>query len=166
MICAKLAELKIRAQIDNRDYSAGWKFNEWEMKGVPLRIEFGPRDLSNGEFTVVRRDLNEKTVLKLDNLSAIDNLLKDIQKAMLDKSKKMRDGKIKQAENFDELNKHISAGNFVKAGYCGCRECEDKIKEQTAATARVMPLEKKNTFKKCVYCGKESVSDIIFARAY
>lgn len=165
-ICDELIKSGIRSEIDNRDYSVGWKFNEWEMKGVPLRIEFGPRDLENGEITIVRRDLNEKTVLKLDNLSTINKLLTDIQKAMLDKSRKMRDGKIKQAENFDELNKHINAGNFVKTGYCGCRECEEKIKEKTAATARVMPLEKTNNFKKCVYCGKESISDIIFARAY
>lgn len=162
----ELKKLGIRSEIDNRDYSAGWKFNEWEMKGVPLRIEIGPRDIENGEIMVCRRDLNEKTALKLDNLSAVKELLETIQKAMLDKSRKMRDSKIKSAENIEELSKHINAGNFVNAGWCGCRECEDIIKEKMAATARVMPLDNKKSFKKCVCCGKDSVTDIIFARAY
>lgn len=162
----QLIELGVRSEIDNRDYSTGWKFNEWEMKGVPLRVEIGPRDIENMQIVVARRDTNEKTVLKFDGLSEIKKLLLEIQNNMLNKSRAMRDGKIKPAENFDELTKYINDGNFVKTGYCGCRECEDKIKEKTAASARVMPLDGKKTFKKCVYCGKESVTDIIFARAY
>ncbi|PWM72651.1 MAG: proline--tRNA ligase [Bacillota bacterium] len=155
----------IRTKVDNRDASAGWKFNEWEMKGVPVRVEIGPRDIEKNQVAVSRRDTLEKFFLPIDGLAdAVENLLEDIQKNMLEKSRKNRDERIVYAKNVEELLAGVEGKNFVKAGWCGCRECEDKIKEQTAATARV--IAEGETSETCVACGKKAKHTVIFARAY
>ena len=160
-----LLALGVRCEIDNSDNSTGWKFNEWEMKGVPLRLEIGPRDIENKQFVVARRDTNEKIVIAFDKLNTVKDLLSKIQNNMLEKSKIMRDSKIKKASNFDEFKKHVDSGNFVLAGWCGCRECEDKIKEETAASARVIQ-DDTDGHNVCVYCKKPSKQTVIFAKAY
>ena len=162
---AKLLAAGIRADSDTTDNSPGWKFNEWEMKGVPLRIELGPRDIEAGKMTLVRRDTHEKVEAPLENAAeTVQKLLADIQSNLLEMARKRKEERVVSAENMGELLKGVEGGNFVKAGWCGCRECEDKIKEQTAATARVL-VEDEHA-ETCVCCGKKAKHVVLFARAY
>ena len=162
---AKLSGKCVRVELDDTDASPGWKFNEWEMKGVPLRIELGPRDIENGKALIFRRDTLEKVEVELDKIdSEVQNMLISVQKDMLEAARVRRDNRIVYAENLDGLLKGVESGNFVKAGWCGCRECEDEVKAKTAASARVYA--EGETSKKCVACGKPSKHTIVFARAY
>ncbi len=161
----KLLAAGIRADADVSDNSPGWKFNEWEMKGVPLRIELGPRDIEAGKMVLVRRDTHEKTEAPLENAAdTIRKMLGEIQTNLLEKARKRKEERVVTAESVDEILKGVESGNFVKAGWCGCRECEDKIKELTAASARVI-VEGEHT-EKCACCGKEAKHVVLFARAY
>jgi prolyl-tRNA synthetase len=161
----KLEERNIRVILDDSDNSPGWKFNEWEMRGVPVRVEVGPRDLEEGKVVIFRRDTCEKDFYALDNLTDnIDKLLKTIQKDMLDAARVRRDERIKEADSVDEILQGVDGGNFVLAGWCGSRECEDEVKIKTAATARVFA--EKHTKCKCAVCGKKAEHTVIFARAY
>ncbi len=155
----------IRVELDDTDNSPGWKFNEWEMKGVPLRIELGPRDIEAGKAVIFRRDTLEKNEYGLGNISeTVINLLEDVQKDMLKAAEERRDGRIVYADDIDGILKGVEQGNFVKAGWCGCRKCEDEVKAKTAATARVFA--EGETSKKCAICGKDAKHTVIFARAY
>ncbi len=161
-----LIKAGIRAETDVRDMSPGWKFNEWEMKGVPLRIEIGPRDIENNQAVLVRRDKNEKQFESIDNLSVlIPDLLETIQKDMFLKSKANRDARIVEADSLEGILNGVDGKNFVKAGWCGCRECEDKVKETASATARVM-CDEDGVPEVCAICGKPAKHKVIFARAY
>ncbi|MDE6058560.1 MAG: proline--tRNA ligase [Clostridia bacterium] len=161
----KLAAAGIRVKLDDSENSPGWKFNEWEMKGVPLRIELGPRDLEAGKMLCARRDNFEKTELALDNaVEGVQELLKAIAENMYEKAKERMNSRIVNASTLDELLEGVNTGNFVRAGWCGCRECEDKVKEFAQATSRVM--DKTHTAKKCVVCGKKAQHTVFFARAY
>ena len=162
---AKLAKADIRVDSDLSENSPGWKFNEWEMKGVPLRIELGPRDIEAGKMILVRRDTCEKIEADLaDAERVVRELLIDIQKNLLEKARKNRDSRVVSAESMEELLAGVEKGNFVKAGWCGCRACEDAIKEKTAASARV--IVEGERAETCVCCGKEAKHVVYFARAY
>jgi prolyl-tRNA synthetase len=162
---AELAKKGIRVVLDNSDNSPGWKFNEWEMKGVPLRIEMGPRDIENGKALIFRRDTCEKAEYDLQGIGAeVEALLENVQKDMLKAARVRRDGKIVYANTLEEILAGVDGGNFVKAGWCGCRECEDKVKAYASATARVF-AEGEST-EKCAICGKKAEHVVIFARAY
>ena len=162
---AKLAKADIRVDSDLSENSPGWKFNEWEMKGVPLRIELGPRDIEAGKMILVRRDTCEKVEADLaDAERVVRELLIDIQKNLLEKARKNRDSRVVSAESMEELLAGVEKGNFVKAGWCGCRACEDAIKEKTAASARV--IVEGERAETCVCCGKEAKHVVYFARAY
>jgi prolyl-tRNA synthetase len=161
----ELENAGIRVTFDNSENSPGWKFNEWEMKGVPLRIELGPRDIEAGKMLCARRDTLEKTEASLENAAeSVKALLAEIQKNMLEKARARRDERIVYASDISEILKGVETGNFVKAGWCGCRECEDKIKEETGATARVFA--EGETKETCAVCGKKAEHVIIYARAY
>ncbi len=162
---ADLEGAGIRVKLDNSDNSPGWKFNEWEMKGVPVRIELGPRDIEAGKMLCARRDTLEKSEHSLANaVEEVKALLADVQKNMLEKARAHRDSRIVYADDMQGILAGVEAGNFVKAGWCGCRECEDKVKEETAATSRVyVEEESKDT---CAVCGKKAKHVIIYARAY
>ena len=161
-----LVKAGIRAETDKRDMSPGWKFNEWEMKGVPLRIEIGPRDIENNQVLVMRRDTLEKVALSIDNLDVeIAKLLDVVQKEMLEKSRRNRDARVVEADSLDGILKGVEGKNFVKAGWCGHRECEDKVKEYAQATARVM-VDEEGVPEVCAICGKPAKHKVIFARAY
>ena len=163
---AALVKAGVRAEVDRRDMGPGWKFNEWEMKGVPLRIEIGPRDIENNKAIIMRRDTLEKQEISLDNLTeTVTALLDTVQKDMLVKSRERRDSKIVEADSVDGILKGVEGKNFVKAGWCGCRECEDKIKEVAQATARVM-VDEEGVPEKCAVCGKPAKHKVVFARAY
>lgn len=165
-IMQELLNAGIRAECDERDMSPGWKFNEWEMKGVPLRIEIGPRDIEKGECVIVRRDTLEKSVLSLDKLLDIQELLKAIQADMLEKSRKSRDERIKEGNSLEDIKRLCDEGNFVKCHWCGERECEDKVKEYAQATSRVMIEEPIEEGAICSICGKPAKKKVYFARAY
>ncbi len=165
-VAQKLIDKGIRVETDKRDMSPGWKFNEWEMKGVPVRIEIGPRDIENNQAMIVRRDTLEKVAVSLDNIEeTVNNLLDEIQKNMLEKSRKMRDSKIVDASTMQEIVDGVENKNFVKAAWCGDRECEDKVKETCAATSRVY-AEGDASEHVCAICGKKAKHFVYFARAY
>ncbi len=162
---AELEGAGVRVTLDNTDNSPGWKFNEWEMKGVPVRIELGPRDIEAGKMLCARRDTLEKVEMPLEGAAdSVKALLKDIQKDMLEAARKRRDGRIVYADDMAGILAGVETGNFVKAGWCGCRACEDKIKEETGATARVFA--EGETAETCAVCGKKAEHVIIYARAY
>ncbi len=171
--CGKLKdELKqagFRVKLDDRDtVSPGFKFNDWELKGVPVRLEIGPRDLENGVVTVFRRDTLEKFTLPLDHIAeALSSLLEDIQKTMFEQAKAFRDERTTEVHNMDELGKAVENG-FAKAMWCGGRECEDEIKEKFNASSRNMPFDQaKHRFgETCVCCGKPADRVMYFAKAY
>ena len=161
----KLAAAGIRVVLDDSENSPGWKFNEWEMKGVPVRTELGPRDLEAGKCLLARRDTLEKSECALDTAAdSIKALLAEISQNMYDRAKARMEARIVNADTLDELLAAVDGGKFVRAGWCGCRECEDKVKEFAQATARV--LDNDNTSKTCIVCGKKATGTVIFARAY
>ncbi len=155
----------IRVELDSRDASPGWKFNEWEMKGVPVRVEVGPRDIENGKMLAMRRDTLDKQEYLLGDVDAISSLLNEVQINMLEKSRKMRDSRIKEADSIDGILEAVDGKNFVKAPWCGCRECEDKIKEKTQATSRIISGDNAEN-KVCAVCGKKAEKIVVYARAY
>jgi len=159
----------IRVQVDDRaNYSPGWKFNEWEMKGVPVRLEIGPKDIEKGQATVCRRDNLEKSQLALENITeSIKVLLDDVHASMLANALKMREEKTSVANDMDELKKVLEEKpGFVKAMWCGDRACEDKIKEETGATIRCMPFEQEQLSDRCICCGEKADKMVYLAKAY
>ena len=161
----RLAAADIRVDSDVSDNSPGWKFNEWEMKGVPLRIELGPRDIEAGKMVLVRRDTHEKIEADLCNAeTVVKEFLAKIQKNLYELAKQNKERRVVTATNMDEILAGVENDNFVKAGWCGCRECEDKIKEKTAASSRV--IAEGETAETCACCGKKAEKVVYFARAY
>ena len=158
----------IRVNLDDRDASPGWKFNEWEMKGVPLRLEIGPKDIEKNQCVLVRRDTHEKMFVSLDGIeNTVADLLKTIQKDMLETARKHRDEHTVRAENWQEFLTAIENKNFVYAPWCGDRECEDAIKQETGASTRNMPFEQESVEGcHCVHCGKKATTRIYFAKSY
>ena len=162
----QLIKAGIRCEMDDRDQSPGWKFNEWEMKGVPVRIEIGPRDIEKGEAVLVRRDTLEKTTLSLGKITDVATLLDDIASNMYKQSKDHLAKNIVAASDMKQLKEVVDDKKFAKAMWCGCRECEDKIKEETGATSRVIPFKEEKLGTKCVCCGKKAKHMIYFAKSY
>lgn len=157
-----------RVKLDDRDFTPGWKFNEYEMKGVPVRIEIGPRDIENGVATVARRDkTEEKFTIRLDDIATeLPKLLADIQTNMYNKALAFRDSHVKIVSDTTELKDAVDSGNFALGMWCGDRECEDKIKEITGASTRNMPFDQTPCGDKCVCCGKKATKKIYFGKAY
>lgn len=168
-IAASLRKQGYSVKFDNRDtHKPGFKFAEWELKGVPVRLAIGPRDLENGTVEVARRDTKEKKVMKLDEVTeAIPALLDDIQKSIYNKALTFRNSNITPADTFDAFKKILDEkGGFVAAHWDGTLETEAAIKEETKATIRCIPLDAKEEAGKCVYSGKPSNKRVLFARAY
>jgi prolyl-tRNA synthetase len=168
-ISASLRKQGFAVKFDNRDtQKPGFKFAEWELKGVPVRLAIGPRDLENGTVEVARRDTKEKQVMKLDEVSTrIPKLLDEIQQNIYTKALKFRDEHITKVDSYDELKKVLDdKGGFVSAHWDGTVETETAIKEETKATIRCIPLDAKEENGKCVYSGKPSSRRVLFARAY
>lgn len=158
-----------RMEVDVREnYTPGYKFNDWEMRGVPIRIEIGPRDIENGECVFVRRDNQEKMTVKLDKIEdTLKEVLEQIQENMFNECKERMIARTTVAKNIDEFVKNINENQgYVKAMWCGNQECEDKIKELTGAHSRCIPFEKEHISDKCVCCGKEAKEFVIWGRQY
>ena len=160
---------KFRMEIDLRDnVTPGYKFNEWEMKGVPIRIEMGPRDIENGVCVLVRRDTSEKIIVNQTELeNKILELLEEIQTNMFETCKRRMEAKTTVAHNLEEFQANINKEQgFIKAMWCGKAECEKKIKELTSAKSRCIPLEQEKIDSKCVCCGEQADKMVVWARQY
>ncbi len=160
---------KFRTKLDDRDnYSVGYKFNDWEMRGVPVRLEMGPRDIESEQVTLVRRDTQEKMIVKINEVEEkISELLEDIQKSMYEACKQRLKEKTTIALNMEELKKNLDENQgYVKTMWCGNQECEDKVKELTGAPSRCMPFEQEHLSDKCVCCGKEAKHMVVWGRQY
>ena len=159
----------ITVKFDDRDtHKPGWKFAEWELKGVPVRIAMGPRDLANGTVEVARRDTKEKEVLKLEDLgNKVEHLLTAIQDNLYLKAKTFRDDHITNVDTWDEFKDILeNKTGFVSAHWDGTGETEEKIKEETKATIRCIPFDQNKEEGKCVYSGEPSKGRVLFAKAY
>ncbi|MBS3947386.1 MAG: proline--tRNA ligase [Dethiobacter sp.] len=169
---ALLAELQnagVRVEMDDREeYSPGWKFNEWEMKGVPLRLEFGPRDLESGQAVLVRRDTGAKEMVSLEELQErVAVLLGEIQVNMLEKARQFRETNTSRTDDYEEFKKIIEEKRgLILSHWCGGGDCEQTIKEETKATIRCLPFNLEKSTGKCLRCGSESGLAVYFARAY
>ena len=158
-----------RVEIDIRDgYTPGWKFNEWEMRGVPLRLEIGPKDMSQGQVMLARRDTGEKIAVKEEKLvETVKELLDNIQENLFARAKKFLEENIRKTSDYNEFKKIIeNQRGLIKTYWCGSKDCEEKIKEETKASIRCIPFEQEEASGKCIYCGKESSVLVYFARAY
>ncbi|WP_432667361.1 proline--tRNA ligase [Wukongibacter baidiensis] len=153
---------------DNENYSPGWKFNEYEMKGVPVRIEVGPRDIKNNQVMAARRDTLEKEAVSMDGLTeTIVKLLDTIQGDMLERARKHRDENTYYVDSFEDFKKKmVEKPGFAKAMWCGERECEEHVKAETSATIRCIPFEQEDLGDKCHFCGKEAKHMVYVAKAY
>ncbi len=165
-IYAQLKSAGIRVKVDDSDQTAGWKFNQWEMKGVPVRLEVGPKDIENKQVVLVRRDTHEKHIVPMETLTdTVKKLLDDIHESLFNRALAFREAKTVDATTFEELKNGVNGG-FVRAMWCGDRECEDAIKEKTGATTRCMPFEQKHLSDVCVHCGKPAKAMTYFAKSY
>jgi prolyl-tRNA synthetase len=156
-------------EVDDRDsVSPGFKFNEWEKKGVPIRIEIGENEIKKGDVVVVRRDELTKQNIKFGELGEfVSKTLLEIQENLYSKSKKLLVSKTHRVENKKELEEIFSSDKgFVRAGWCGDEKCEEGIKNETKATTRCLPADGEGKKGKCIYCGKKSENEWIFAKAY
>jgi prolyl-tRNA synthetase len=165
-----LVKADIRVTLDEREgQSPGWKFNDWEMRGVPVRIELGPKDVAKQSAVLARRDRpgkEGKTFAALADLpGAVKKLLDEIQQAMHDKALAFRKGNTRDAQSYEELKAAVERG-FALAWWCGDADCEAKIKEETRATMRCIPLEQAGGSGKCVSCDQPAKEQGIFAKAY
>ncbi|MFL5742065.1 MAG: proline--tRNA ligase [Flavisolibacter sp.] len=168
-IMQELKSLGIRVKFDDNDNNRpGWKFAEYELKGVPIRLALGARDLQNNVVEVARRDTKEKQTVSLDDIiDHILNLLNEIQQYLFDKAKKYRDSHITKVDSWEEFEKVLEEkGGFVSAHWDGTQETEDAIKEKTKATIRCIPLKNPPEMGKCILTGKMSTQRVLFARAY
>jgi len=155
--------------LDDRDeYKPGWKYNEWELKGIPLRIEIGPKDIAKNHVVLVRRDNHNKEFVKIAQLDKkIKDALEGMQNALFNKAKKFLDSNIVEAKGWNEFVKQIKSKKLVRAFFCGNSKCEDEIKEKTdGATSRLIPFEQPKAVGKCVKCGNDGKFLVIFGKAY
>ena len=164
----ELIQAGFKVKVDDSDKSPGWKFSEQEMKGIPVRIEIGPKDIEAGQAVIVRRDTREKIVTALENLSAkLAQVLDTMQKEMLERARAHRDSHTYDVQTYEEFVKTINEKpGFVRAMWCGDQACEDKIKEDTTATARCMPFKQEKLSDVCVCCGKPAKALVYWGKAY
>ncbi len=153
---------------DRAEYTPGWKFNQWELKGVPIRIEIGPRDLKNQQVVMVRRDTKAKSFVKeADVISAAEKLLEEIQHNLYAKARITLEQMTISAKTYDELKQVIAGkGGFVKAAWCGSADCEAKVKDETGATIRIIPFQHEEPQTGCIHCGQKARDVVYFAKSY
>ncbi len=158
----------IRVKMDDSDNSLGWKCAQWEMKGVPVRLEIGPRDMENNQCVAVRRDNREKVTINIDELAAsVSEVLEQVQQGLFDKAKKNLEEHTKECETLEDVKTFIETeGGFAKTKWCGDLQCELDMKEKAGVSSRCMPLSQSGTKGKCVCCGKECTTDILWGVAY
>lgn len=163
-----LLQANIRVNIDASDKKPGWKFNETEMRGIPLRLEIGPKDIEQEKVVLVRRDTGEKVEVANNQIETeVARLLEEIQQGLYEKARMHRLSETRTVQSMEQFSETLNAhGGFIKAMWCGKRECEDAIKEQTQATSRCIPFDSKAVSETCVYCGKPADELVYWAKAY
>lgn len=165
----ELKDSKIRAQTDDRDeYTSGWKFNDWEMKGVPLRINVGLRDMKENQVELIRRDTKERFyVTEKELVNQTLSTLEKIQSNMFDRAKSHLQENTRSAATLEELLSVLdTTGGFVACSWCEKRECEDLVKEKTTADIRIVPFNPRKNISSCIGCGKQETIEVYFGRAY
>lgn len=166
---ALLKQAGVRAKVDDRpDQSPGWKFNEYEMRGIPVRVELGPRDMENGQVVLVSRVSGEKRIVAQDRfIEEVQQMLTEIHNDMFEKAKQFRDEYFTSVETLDEMKQFLDQQRgFVLAGWCGSNACEAHVKEETGATSRNIPFEPAERKTKCLVCGEAAKHTVVFGRAY
>ncbi|NRF91224.1 proline--tRNA ligase [Paenibacillus frigoriresistens] len=166
---AELKKAGVRVKVDDRaDQSPGWKFNEYEMRGVPIRVELGPRDMENGQVVLVSRVTGEKkTVQQANFVEEIQNLLAEIHQQMYDKAKQFRDEHYIAVDSIDEFKTFLETKRgFALAGWCGSNACEEQVKQETGATSRNIPFKPSETKSTCLVCGDAAKHTVVFGRSY
>lgn len=172
-VLEKAAQIKevlsnYRVKVDDSDKSPGWKFSEQEMRGIPVRVEIGPKDIEANKAVIVRRDTREKIEVSLDEIeSKVGEVLDAMQHDMLERAREHREKHTYIATNYDEFKEAVATKpGFIKAMWCGDEACENKIKEDTTATSRCMPFEQEQISDKCVCCGKPAKAMVYWGKAY
>lgn len=159
----------LRVKVDDRqEHRPGYKFNEWELKGVPVRLEIGPQDVERGEVTVYRRDTGQKSAVPLDSAADhVRQLLSEIQKNLFDQALAFREERTFTPRNYEEMRQFLSEGaGFAVAGWCGRLACEEKVKADTKATIRILPLDPGEPLGTCIVCGEKSTEQATWAQSY
>jgi prolyl-tRNA synthetase len=168
-IFKNLKNKEFRVKLDDSDSNTpGWKFSEWEMRGVPVRIEIGPKDIEKNQVVLVNRINREKTFVSIDELNEkLAELLEKIQDTLFERAKKFREENTSEANNFEELSNIIDTQRgLIKTGWCGSAECEERVKEKNATTIRAILENEQGKYDKCVVCGKEAKHTVLFAKSY
>jgi prolyl-tRNA synthetase len=167
-LLGRLKKAGLRVRLDDREKTPGFKFADCEMRGIPLRVEIGPRDIENNQAVLVRRDTREKTVVSLDELEkTAADMLEDIQKNMFEMAKEHLEKHTFIAKTIDEMEEILDdKTGFVKAMWCGDRACEDAVKEKTGATSRCIPFKQECICDTCINCGKPAQKMVYWGRAY
>jgi len=162
-----LSKIDLRVHLDDREQlTPGFKFNDWEMKGIPIRIEIGPKDIAKNQVVLVRRHNRTKTNLNMDSLTEkIPSELKNIQKEMFDAAKKILDERIVRVSEYQQFKEQLDNGKMIDCSWCGNQTCEDKIKEETGADIRVIPSDNTKA-ETCIYCKNSGTTNVLFARGY
>jgi prolyl-tRNA synthetase len=163
-----LAAAGIRVTLDERDERPGWKFAEWELRGVPLRLEIGPKDIEKSAVLIARRDTREKQSVPMDGLAGrLRDLLDDVQKTLFARAQQFREEHTQRVDSYDAFNKAMDGRpGFIIAPWCGSAACETQIKDDTQATIRNMPLNSPAPSGKCIRCDAPATSEAWFAKAY
>jgi prolyl-tRNA synthetase len=168
-IFATLKKAGVRAKIDdNPDASPGWKFNEYEMRGIPIRLEIGPRDIENGQAVLVARATGEKRFIQQDRLvEEVQQMIEDVQLAMFNQAKEFMNSNFSSVDTLAELKENMEESRgFNLAGWCGSNDCESTVKEETGSTSRNIPFEVSEHKSTCLVCGASAKHTVVFARAY
>ena len=162
-----LSKIDLRVHLDDREQlTPGFKFNDWEMKGIPIRIEIGPKDIAKKQVVLVRRHNRTKTNLNMDSLTdEISSELKNIQQEMFDAAKKILDERIVRVSEYQQFKEQLDNGKMIDCSWCGNQTCEDKIKEETGADIRVIPSDNTKA-ETCIYCKNSGTTNVLFARGY
>ena len=163
-----LSKINLRVHLDDREQlTPGFKFNDWEMKGIPVRIEIGPKDIAKNQVVLVRRHNQAKTSIDMDSSSEkIASELKNIQKEMFDAAKKILDERVARVSEYQQFKEELENGKMIDCSWCGNQTCEDKIKEETSADLRVIPFGNTEKSETCIYCKNSGTTNVLFAKGY
>ena len=163
-----LSKINLRVHLDNREQlTPGFKFNDWEMKGIPIRIEIGPKDIAKNQVILVKRNNQEKTSIDMNSYNEkISSEIKNIQKEMFDAAKKILDERVVRVSEYQKFKEEIENGKMIDCSWCGNQTCEDKIKEETVADLRVIPFDNTQKSETCIYCKNSATINALFAKGY
>ena len=163
-----LSKINLRVHLDDREQlTPGFKFNYWEMKGIPIRIEIGPKDIAKNQVVLARRHNQVKTSIDMDSSSEkISSELKNIQKEMFDAAKKILDERVVRVSEYQQFKEELENGKMIDCSWCGNQTCEDKIKEETSADLRVIPFDNTQKSETCIYCKNSGTTNALFAKGY